>query len=180
MAAKPSQASNLTAEQAPPDDLVVMGQVIAPFGIKGWLRIRGFTEETDALAGYEYWWLQLASGWKRFQLAETAVGNKGMTALLAEIVDRTQAETLRNASIALSRSELPQLDADEFYWADLVGFNVITASQETIGVLEGLLETGSADVLVVKGDREHLIPAALIIEVDPQGKTICADWGLDY
>ncbi len=157
-----------------------MGQVIAPFGIKGWLRIRAFTEETDALAGYEYWWLQLTSGWRRFQLVESSIGNKGLTALLANVVDRTQAESLRNVSIALSRSELPRLGGNEFYWADLIGFKLITASHETIGMLEGLLETSAADVLVVKGDKEHLIPAALILEVDMEGKTIRADWGLDY
>ncbi len=157
-----------------------MGQVIAPFGIKGWLRIRTFTEEIDALASFDYWWLQLASGWKRFQLADTEIGNKGMTALFADIFDRTQAETLRNAQIALARSEFPQLRNDEFYWADLIGFAVTTPSQETIGVLDGLLETSSAAVLVVKGEREHLIPAALIIEVDMTGKTIRADWEIDY
>ena len=180
MVAKRSQLSSDTAQQAPPADLVVMGQVIAPFGIKGWLRIRTFTDEIDALAGYSHWWLQLASGWKMFQLADSGVGTKGMTAQLAEIDDRTQAETLRNAQIAVSRSVLPDLGNDEFYWADLIGFAVETQSHEKIGVLDGLLETSAADVLVVKGETEHLIPAALIIEVDMDGKTIRADWGLDY
>jgi 16S rRNA processing protein RimM len=180
VAAKRSQLSSQTTQQTPPDDLVVMGQVIAPFGIKGWLRIRSFTDEIDALASYSRWWLKLASGWKAFELADSSVGSKGMTALLTEIGDRTQAEALRDAQIAVSRSALPQLESDEFYWADLIGFSVETRSQEKIGVLDGLLETSAADVLVVKGETEHLIPAALIIEVDMDGKTIRADWGLDY
>ena len=159
---------------------MVMGQVIAPFGIKGWLRIRSFTDEVDTLAGYSNWWLQLASGWKMFQLADSGVGNKGVTALLSEITDRTQAETLRNAQIAVSRSALPQLENDEFYWADLIGFAVETREQAKLGILDGLLETGVADVLVVKGEAEHLIPAALIKEVDINSKRIIVDWGLDY
>ena len=137
----------------PPSDLVVMGQVIAPFGIKGWLRIRSFTDEIDALANYSQWWLQLEAGWKLFDLAESNVGVKGLTARLAEIADRTQAEQLSNAQVAVSRSALPQLEADEFYWADLIGFIVTTPQQEKIGVLDGLLETSAADVLVVKGER---------------------------
>jgi 16S rRNA processing protein RimM len=166
--------------QTPPDDLVVMGQVIAPFGIKGWLRIRSFTDEIDGLANYSQWWLQLASGWQMFTLAESNVGNKGLTAQFAEIADRTQAETLSNAQVAVSRTALPQLEEDEFYWADLIGFCVETQNQEKIGVLEGLLETSAADVLVVKGVTEHLIPAALIKQVDKNGKQITVDWGLDY
>lgn len=177
MAAK---LSPLSKQQTPPGDLVVMGQVIAPFGIKGWLRIRSFTDEIDALANYSHWWLQLASGWKMFQLQDSSVGSKGLTALLAEIGDRTQAESLSNTPIAVSRAALPQLEEDEFYWADLIGFSVETPQQTKLGVLDGLLETSAADVLVVKGEAEHLIPAALIVEVDMDGKRVTVDWDLDY
>lgn len=157
-----------------------MGHVIAPFGIKGWLRIRSFTDETDALANFSHWWLQLASGWKEFELAESNVGNKGLTVRLAEIADRTEAEKVSNVQVAISRSTLPQLEDDEYYWADLIGFSVETPQQEKIGVLDGLMETSAANVLVVKGEAEHLIPAALIKQVDVDGKQITVDWGLDY
>jgi 16S rRNA processing protein RimM len=180
VAAKRSLQSNDPPQRTPPDDLVVMGQVIAPFGIKGWLRIRSFTDEINALAEYADWWLQLASGWKMYRLADSEVGNKGMTALLDTVADRSAAETLRGAQIAVSRSALPQLAEDEFYWADLIGFSVETPERAKLGVLESLLETGAADVLVVKGETEHLIPAALLIEVDLSGKRITVDWGLDY
>jgi 16S rRNA processing protein RimM len=181
VAAKRSpQSSSDSPQQTPPDDLVVMGQVIAPFGIKGWLRIRSFTDEINALAEYSHWWLQLASGWKMYRLADSEVGNKGMTALLDTVADRSAAEVLRGAQIAVSRSALPQLAEDEFYWADLIGFSVETQQHAKLGVLESLLETGAADVLVVKGETQHLIPAALLIEVDLSGKCITVDWGLDY
>ena len=103
-----------------------------------------------------------------------------MTALLAEIGDRTQAESISNTPIAVSRSALPQLEEDEFYWADLLGFSVETPQQTKLGMLDGLLETSAADVLVVKGEAEHLIPAALILEVDMDGKRVTVDWDLDY
>lgn len=157
-----------------------MGQVIAPFGIKGWLRIRTFTDEIDALASFSRWWLKLAEGWTMFELADFEVSNKGMTALLAGITDRTQAESLRNTQIAIARSLLPQLENDEFYWADLIGFAVETPQHATLGVLDGLLETNAAAVLVVKGEAEHLIPAALIKEVDREARRITVDWGVDY
>jgi 16S rRNA processing protein RimM len=177
-----AKQSPLSSEppQTPPDDLVVMGQVIAPFGIKGWLRIRSFSDEIDALAQYPHWWLKLASGWKAFQLADCAVVTKGVTALLVGINDRTAAESLRDAQIAIARSALPKLEHDEFYWADLIGFKVETPQQVNLGILDDLLETSAADVLVVKGDAEHLIPAALIKEVDKDLRLITVDWGLDY
>jgi 16S rRNA processing protein RimM len=182
-------SSNAAAKQSPqsseplptpPDDLVVMGQVIAPFGIKGWLRIRTFTDELDALASFPQWWLKLASGWKKFELGDSEIGNKGMTAQLTGIADRTQAEALRNAQIAVSRTQLPQLADDEFYWNDLIGFAVETLQHSKLGNLDGLLETSVQNVLVVKGNTEHLIPAALIKEVDISTKRIIVDWNLDF
>ncbi len=180
MAGKRSPLFSGSSPQTPPEDLVVMGQVIAPFGIKGWLRIRSFTDDSDTLANYSDWWLQLASGWKLFQLADSEIGNKGMTAGLTDITDRAQAETLRNAQIAVSRSALPPLENDEFYWADLIGFAVETPEQAKLGVLDGLMETGSAEVLVVRGEAAHLIPAARIKEVDMDTRCITVDWGLDF
>ena len=157
-----------------------MGQVIAPFGIKGWLRIRAFTEQLESLTNYGHWWLQLPSGWQQFELLDTNISSKGMTAQLAGIVDRNEAETLHGAQIAVSRASMPVLKEDEFYWADLIGFAVQTPEKMSLGVLDGLLETGAADVLVVKGDKQHLIPAALVVEIDREGRTITADWDLDY
>ena len=75
---------------------------------------------------------------------------------------------------------MPALKEDEFYWADLIGFAVQTPEKMSLGVLDGLLETGAADVLVVKGDKQHLIPAALVVEIDREGRTISANWGVDY
>ena len=157
-----------------------MGQVIAPFGIKGWLRIRAFTEQLESLAHYPHWWLQLASGWQQFELLDANISSKGMTAQLTAIDDRTQAETLHGAQIAVSRASMPALTEDEFYWTDLIGFAVRTPGKISLGVLDGLLETGAAGVLVVNGDKQHLIPAALVVEIDRDGRTITADWDLEY
>ena len=75
---------------------------------------------------------------------------------------------------------MPELEDDEFYWADLIGFQVQTPTLKQIGLLDGLLETSAADVLVVKGATEQLIPAARIIEVDIDEKTIRVDWEPEY
>ena len=157
-----------------------MGQVIAPFGIKGWLRIRAFTEQLESLVNYGHWWLQLPGGWQQFELLDANISSKGMTAQLAGVTDRTQAEALHGVQIAVSRASMPVLKDGEFYWTDLIGFAVRSPEKITLGVLDGLLETGAADVLVVKGDKQHLIPAALVVEIDRDGRTITADWYLDY
>jgi len=47
---------------------------------------------------------------------------------------------------------------NQFYWNDLIGLNVYLDNEEKIGVVADMIETGSNDVLVIKGDDEILIP----------------------
>ncbi len=52
-----------------------------------------------------------------------------------------------------------------------------------LGVVDHLLETGANDVLVVVGDREHLIPFVLgsvVTEVDVAARRLRVDWDPDF
>ena len=56
--------------------------------------------------------------------------------------------------IAIDRSELPKLDASEYYWYQLKGLRVTTITGKVdLGVVVGLLETGANEVLEIQGDR---------------------------
>ena len=63
--------------------------------------------------------------------------------------------------IAVERDQLPELANDEYYWTDLEGLQVRTCAGVTLGRVDHLLATGANDVLVVQGEREHLIPFVL-------------------
>jgi 16S rRNA processing protein RimM len=157
-----------------------MGQVIAPFGVQGWLRLRVFTEEVDSLAGYDEWWLEAGGAWRAYELEEVAIGGRGLRAKLAEIDDRDAALALSGASIAVPREKMPQGTDDEFYQSDLLGFAVKNLQDEQLGVIASFLDAGANEVLVVKGERERMIPSALIESVDMDERVVIVDWGADY
>jgi 16S rRNA processing protein RimM len=157
-----------------------MGRLAAPFGVKGWLKVRTFTQQADALADFETVWLKLPEGWQAFTLDEVALGQKGLTVRFAGIEDRTHAQRLTGCEIAVARAKLPPPEVGEFYWADLVGLAALTRSGERLGEIAGLLESGANDVLIVRGEREHLIPAAMIVEVDMAAGHVTLDWAADY
>jgi 16S rRNA processing protein RimM len=156
-----------------------MGRVIAPFGVKGWVRLRVFTQEIDALAAYRQIWLD-RDGWHAREIAETAAAQKGLLVRFDGVADRGAAEALRGCEIAVERERLPQPSEGEYYWSDLIGLNVAGSAGEPLGKMAGLLETGADGVLVVRGSREHLIPAARIVAVDLPTRLVTVDWALDY
>ena len=116
------------------------------------------------------------------QLDEVEIHASHMVAKLAGVDDRDQAFALRGADISIPRDALPPVAEGEFYWADLVGLDVVNLQGEHLGQIDDLLETGANDVLVVKGDRERLLPYvdAIVLEVNLVDRMIRVDWGLDY
>jgi 16S rRNA processing protein RimM len=92
--------------------------------------------------------------------------------------DRNAAELLRGCDVAVTREDLGEAPEGEFYWVDLVGHAVVNLGGESLGKVEELLRAGGADVLVVRGDRERLIPfiADFVKGVDRAAKRITVDW----
>jgi len=81
------------------------------------------------------------------------------------------------------RSELPDPGPDSFYWTDLEGLTVRTVAGVELGVVDHLLETGANDVLVLKGERERLIPyvrGAVVTDVDLEQGVITVDWDPEF
>ncbi len=111
------------------------------------------------------------------------VHNKTLAAQLPDCPDRNAAEKLKGLLIAVPRSSLPQQAADEYYWSDLIGLDVVNEAGMKLGTVTNLLETGANQVLSVKDESgEILIPfvATAIKQVDVKNKTIRVDWAADY
>jgi 16S rRNA processing protein RimM len=160
-----------------------MGRVLAPYGVRGWLKVRPETEQPESLLSYRTWRLAAESGWRDYRLAEGRVhGGSILVARLEGVVDRDQAARLQNMPIAVPRSALPPAPEGEYYWADLIGLAVVNREGVELGVVDEMFATGANDVLVVRGDRERLIPfiESVVVEVDLRGSRLTVDWGAEY
>lgn len=159
-----------------------MGRVAAPFGVKGWIRIQLFTEAVDSLLDYPVWWVGRDGAWSARQVDEAEVHGRSLVVRLGGCADRDAAAGLTGAQIAVTRGELPEPEPGEYYWSDLQGLRVANLQGEDLGTVSHLFETGANDVLVVKGDRERLIPFvdAYVVKVDLARGELVVDWGADF
>ena len=159
-----------------------MGRVAVPFGIKGWVKIQSFTETPESLLTYPSWWIGRESSWNEVRIEEAKVQSGSIVAKLAGCDDRDAAALYRGKEVAIARQAFPEAAPNEYYWSDLVGLKVVNTEGADFGTVSELLETGANDVLVVKGEKERLIPFIehVIREVDMAGRVIRVDWGADY
>jgi 16S rRNA processing protein RimM len=159
-----------------------MGRILGPFGIQGWVKLRAFTETPDGLADHPSWWLRTKAGWKSAVLEDFKVRPAAVSAKLQGVDDRNAAEFLGGTDVAVTREELGEAQEGEIFWVDLVGLAVVNLQGEELGQVEELLRTGGSDVLVVRGERERLIPfvADFVKSVDREAKRITVDWEAGY
>ena len=167
-------------------DIVVMGRIAAPYGVKGWVKVQPLTSEPETLLAHPQWWVRRREGaWQAHALESGRQHGATLLAQLSGLPDREAAAQLSGAEIGVPRSALPAAGENEYYWADLVGLSVVNREGVALGKVEVVQEFGAHPVLRVRSDddaRTLLIPfvAAYVDAVDVDGKRIDVDWQPDY
>lgn len=179
---------------------IAVGQLVGVFGIKGWLKVKSNTEPEKNIIDYQPWHLKTQHGLKLVEIDEYVFRPQGLMVHIKGCDDRDQAAALGKAVIVVEKALLPQLEAKEYYWHQLVGLNVFTAFDAQsdaspseklmcLGAVKSLLETGSNDVLVVApsensiDDQERLIPYLpdeFVLRVDLAAQEIHVNWDPDF
>jgi 16S rRNA processing protein RimM len=67
------------------DAMVVMGDVLGPYGIRGWLKVRSFAESPGALLDYPTWWLKprARAVWSEFRRQDGRLHSGALVVALA-------------------------------------------------------------------------------------------------
>jgi 16S rRNA processing protein RimM len=167
------------------DDLVTLGTVSGVHGVRGWIKVRSFTQPRDNIATYREWQIPDPSSGDltTFKVEAARTGGRQLCVKLAGIDDRDRAAGIVGRAICVARSELPACDPGEYYWTDLEGLRVRNLSGEMLGEVSHLIDTGAHAVLVLAGDARRMIPfvAPDIVEsVDLEAGVITVDWEESY
>lgn len=197
-----------SGDPAFPVDAVEVGFVVGAWGVKGWVRVRPYSSDPQALFSSRRWFLAEAAsagagvvprGGRAegadlpnvLRVTDARAHGGDVVAAVREVSDRDAAQTLKGARVFVSRASFPTPQDDEFYWVDLIGLTVVNRQGVVLGTVDGLLETGANAVMRVReaqpveaasSPRERLLPfvAAHVDRVDLAGRQILVDWDADF
>ncbi|MBC8747653.1 16S rRNA processing protein RimM [Paraburkholderia sp. WC7.3g] len=192
-----SEAAEMRIETAAswPADAVEVGAIVDAYGLKGWVKVAAHADAGqggDALLSAKRWWLLKGQERKSAPSLQAKTHTDSVVARLGGIADRDVALALRGSRVYVSRSEFPALEADEFYWVDLIGLEVVTVAGLNLGKVASMIDNGAQSVLRVEypaTDKngkpvagERLIPfvGVFVKTVDQAAKQIVVDWEADY
>jgi 16S rRNA processing protein RimM len=165
-----------------PDGLVHFGRITGLFGIQGWVKVFSHARPRESIIDYSPWLVKTAEGLREMVVEDGRAQGKGVVVKLVGVDDRDQASQLIGADIEIKFSQLPPPSKGEYYWAQLVGLEVVTLAGQSLGKVDHLVETGANDVLVVRNGKERWLPATanVIREVDLEAGVIRVDWDADF
>lgn len=139
-------------------DLVLLGIVGAPHGVRGELRIKAFTGDPLAIGDYGP---LLDEAGRRFEITDLRPAKEVVIARIKGVTSREAAELLNGVKLHVERSRLPATeDEDEFLHADLVGCAVTDADGAVLGEVRSVANYGAGDLLDIEltDGRSVLMP----------------------
>lgn len=156
-------------ESASSSDLLLVGKVIRPHGLKGLLRIKAYAGSEASFLEAETVLFKTVSGETCNCTVTSVTPHKNIFLMgVEEVSSADQAEMYRGAEILVQKETLTRED-DAFFWHELIGLNVYLDTGECLGSISRILTTGSNDIYVVKeGEKEIYIPAVyeVVTEID--------------
>lgn len=127
------------------NNLVLLGVIGAAHGIKGEVRIKAFTGDPLAIAGYGP--LVDEKG-RRFEITDARAAKEVVVARLKGVATREAAEALNGVQLFVTRDKLPASeDEDEFLQADLIGCSVVGPDGTVLGSVTSVDNYGAGDLL---------------------------------
>lgn len=171
-------------------DMIVLGRIVGPYGLQGWVRLHPFGDDAESLGRMRRWWLgadDCGDAWHVHALEQLKPHGQGWVVKFAGIDGRDAAEAIDGMYVAAPRSALPETAANEYYWVDLIGLDVVNVRGESLGRVTEMLSGAAHDVLCVEAEidgkrRRRLLPfvAQVVKGVDRAGSKIRVDWESDW
>src|SRR5271166_6734004 len=159
-----------------PDRPVLVGVFGAPQGVRGEIRVKSFTGDPKAIGAYGP--LAGSGGGRVFAFERLrALKDDMLVVKVAGVETREAAAALTGVELFVRRDRLPPPSAEEYYYADLVGLEAVTARGEPLGRVAEVSNYGAGDILEIapeSGGEPLLLPftKAVVPTIDFDGGRI--------
>lgn len=191
-------------------DYCTVATIGSAYGLEGWMRITVRCESIDQLLKFEKLFIntvqhgekvqrgekrnlsasnQTHRHWYPFEFEQVKVHSKGLIAKISGCNIKEEVALFTGKDIGVLQTDLPELAVGDYYWSDLIDMVVCSTAGEIYGTVEGLIETGANDVLIVQpsptsiDEKERLIPYlvdSVVKSVDKGGNRISVEWDSDF
>ena len=149
-----------------------VGIVLRPHGVRGAIKVGPLTDDVARFKQLKKVYIDNIT----YNVIKAQVSNNEVYLTLDLIDTREKAELLRNKEILIDKEDTVKLPKDRYFIVDIIGCEVCVDGK-VIGKIKDVLQHGAADVYVISGEKECMVPALkkLLLSVDVESKKITFD-----
>ncbi len=158
-------------------DLVRLGRVLRSEGREGRLKVRLFEKGLPGLDLTQVF-LEGPGGFEAYDVESLTLDRNSYFLKLKGVDTLAQSDALAGRDVFVPESSFRPLEGGHFYDFQILGSRVVTAGGTDIGIVRGVLEAGSRQLLIVaRGDDEIYVPfvEAICRRIDPERREIVID-----
>jgi 16S rRNA processing protein RimM len=157
----------------------IIGLIGAPFGVKGFVKVRPLSGEIEHLLKLQSVTICKNGREQVLQIVETAPAAPSVLMRFKGIDSPEAAKTLTGAQLLAGREQAALLGEGEFYIEDLKGLAVTTVNGETVGTIADIIEGGGGELAEIElsSGEKRLIPfrKEFFPEIDPNKGRVVLD-----
>lgn len=152
------------------EEILQVGIITAPHGVRGEVKVFPTTDDAKRFKRLKEIILDTGKEQITLEIENVKFLKQLVVLKFKGIDDINLVEKYRQKSLYVTRENAVRLGRNEYFIADLVGLKVLDESDEEIGIMREVMETGANDVYIIdmKDGRELLLPAIkqCVLEVD--------------
>ena len=156
------------------EQLMEIGQIVNTYGIKGFVKVVPFTDDCTRFEDLTSVYIETKNSLKSVIIEEVKYSKNLVLLKLKGIDDVNTAELYRNCYLKIDRKDAVKLPEDSYFIVDLIGLEVYTEDNKSLGNIVDVYPTGANDIYVVKDElgKQVLLPAIgeVIKNVDLENK----------
>ena len=156
-------------------DCYELGKFGKTHGLKGEIRVILDTDEPEAYLDIETVFVEVKNELIPYFVEDAFFHNQYLIVKLEDLDSIEQVESLKGAKIFLPLEDLPQLDQDQFYYHEIIGFEIHDRELGYLGTVGSVYDEGPQSLLgFTYQGREVLVPLTddIVVDVDKTAKRI--------
>ena len=135
--------------------LIDAGRIVNTHGVRGEVKIEVWLDSPRFLKSFKR--LVLDTG-EELKVVEARTHKDFVIVRLEGVEDVNAAMCLKGRIVSVRREDAA-LPRGTFFLQDIIGAKIVDEAGSEIGTLTEVMETPASNIYVVRGEREHLIPA---------------------
>lgn len=158
------------------EECFFLGKIVSKFSFRGEVLIKLDTDDPESYLEMESVFVEYGNNLVPFFVERSSLQKSNLLRVKFEDVNSEEdADDLLKCNLYLPLEFLPELDDDQFYFHEIIGFTIEDVNYGTVGILTGINDTTSQALFEIDNDgKQVLIPMndEFLHKVDKENKTI--------